>query len=90
MELVLHLPQINSLKQLVGLFETYLPEKMVFPTFGNHESVPVNSFPPPFITGSQSLDWLLEPTMQLWGQWLSHLPNWEETKSTIMRYYLLI
>ena len=58
----------------------------MFPTFGNHESVPVNSFPPPFITGSQSLDWLLDPTMQLWGHWLSKLPEWTQAQQTIMRY----
>lgn len=68
------------------MFKTYLPDKMVYPTFGNHESVPVNSFPPPFITGSQSLDWLLDPTMELWGQWLSKLPEWSDVQQTIKRY----
>lgn len=34
--------QIFIMKTIVDLLNKYLPDKRVFPTFGNHEGVPVN------------------------------------------------
>lgn len=34
--------QLYVLKTLVGLLKKYLPDKIIFPTLGNHESAPVN------------------------------------------------
>jgi sphingomyelin phosphodiesterase len=62
--------QLNVLATCSELFKKYLPDKLVFPSLGNHESAPVNSFPPPFITGYNSLDWLLEGAAKDWSSWL--------------------
>lgn len=43
----------------------------VFPTVGNHESTPVNSFPPPFVHGNRSSSWLYNAMADEWRPWLS-------------------
>ena len=63
------------------MIKKYLPDKIVYPSLGNHESAPVDSFPPPFITGSQSNQWLLNEAAELWGAWLT-----EEAQETIKRF----
>ena len=40
-----------------------------------------SSFPPPFITGKQSLSWLLDTLAEDWGAWLP-----EDTQETIRLY----
>ena len=42
----------------------------VYPAVGNHESTPVNGFPPPFIKGNQSSHWLYEAMAKAWEPWL--------------------
>lgn len=63
--------QLNILKTTVNLMKKYLPDKIVFPSIGNHESAPCNSFPPPYITGSNSNQWLLNAVYEEWSEWLS-------------------
>ena len=67
------------------LFEKYLPGKPVFFTFGNHDTVPVNSFPQPFINGNQSKEWITDPTIKSWSRWLSVYPDWATTQETIKK-----
>ena len=52
------------------LFSKYLPDAKIYPAVGNHESSPVNSFPPPFVTGKDSHQWLRDSLAKNWGRWL--------------------
>uniref|UniRef100_A0A2C9JLN6 Sphingomyelin phosphodiesterase n=1 Tax=Biomphalaria glabrata TaxID=6526 RepID=A0A2C9JLN6_BIOGL len=62
--------QVTTLKTIVGLFHKYFPNKPVFPSLGNHESSPVNSFPPPYVTNNESIAWLYDALADQWKQWL--------------------
>ncbi|XP_050417111.1 sphingomyelin phosphodiesterase [Patella vulgata] len=62
--------QLGILDTLTARFKKYLPNKMIFSALGNHESSPVNSFPPPFINGNESIDWLYEALAEDWTTWL--------------------
>ncbi|KAI8782638.1 sphingomyelin phosphodiesterase [Biomphalaria glabrata] len=61
--------QIAHLVALDKLFSNYLPTKPVYYCIGNHESSPVNSFPPPTIP-IQNIDWLYGAMANMWGKWL--------------------
>lgn len=76
--------QTGILKSLSAMVLKYFPNKPVFPSLGNHESSPVNSFPPGFVTGNQSISWLYDTLADTWGKWLP-----PDTLSTISRgaYY---
>lgn len=62
--------ELFILNTTVSLLQKYLPNKIVYPAVGNHESSPVNSFPPPYITGNQSNEWLLNAFADQWSAWL--------------------
>ncbi|CAL1539136.1 unnamed protein product [Lymnaea stagnalis] len=62
--------QLTVLKTLVELFLEYFPNKPVYPSLGNHESSPVNSFPPPYVQNNNSISWLYEALADGWKQWL--------------------
>ncbi|XP_059171995.1 sphingomyelin phosphodiesterase-like [Physella acuta] len=62
--------QIAHVAALDKLFSQYLPDKPVYSCIGNHESTPVNSFPPPGISG-HNMDWLYGALANSWGKWLS-------------------
>ena len=53
------------------MFRKYLPGKPVYFTIGNHESAPVNSFPPPIINGKESESWLYDKAADEWADWLT-------------------
>ena len=78
--------QLADFKYFYALFEEYLPNKTVFPTFGNHDVVPVNGYPQPFIKGNLSSSWIVEPTIGNWSKWLAKFPGWNNTQATIRRY----
>ena len=59
---------IKSIVDVSNLFSKYLPKTKVYPALGNHESAPVNSFPPPFVTGYNSHKWLLDTLATHWGK----------------------
>ena len=61
---------MESIEAVSDLFEKYLPNATVYPTVGNHESAPVNSFPPEFVTGPNSNQWLRDTLAEAWGKWL--------------------
>lgn len=46
------------------------PTVVVYPAIGNHESTPVNSFPPPFVHGNRSVAWLYDTMAEEWSPWL--------------------
>ncbi|XP_032878082.1 sphingomyelin phosphodiesterase [Amblyraja radiata] len=62
--------QINALTTITNLLRQHLPNLTIYPAVGNHESTPVNSFPPPFIHGNQSSSWLYNAMVDAWQQWL--------------------
>ncbi|XP_064596702.1 sphingomyelin phosphodiesterase-like [Liolophura sinensis] len=59
--------QLHLLDLFTKMYRQYLPHKPLFPCVGNHESAPVNSYPPPFITGDNSIQWLYERFVSSWG-----------------------
>lgn len=72
--------QTKAISVLTDYFLKYLPKKTLFPVVGNHESAPVNSFPPSYITGNNSISWLYSALNKSWANWLP-----KETYGTIKR-----
>ncbi|KAJ8342378.1 hypothetical protein SKAU_G00323060 [Synaphobranchus kaupii] len=63
--------QLRELVTITRLIQKYLgPNVTVYPAVGNHESTPVNSFPPPFVHGNHSSSWLYDAMVKEWGPWL--------------------
>lgn len=62
--------QLQALKVVTALIQKYLGPLPVYPAVGNHESVPVNAFPPPYVPGNQSSAWLYGAMAHAWEQWL--------------------
>ncbi|XP_028396329.1 sphingomyelin phosphodiesterase-like [Dendronephthya gigantea] len=79
--------QIQAMESAVKMFIKYFPDIPVYPAMGNHESTPVNSFPPPYVKGHSSNKWLLDSFADFWSFWLP-----QETKATIKRggYYTVL
>ncbi|XP_029457774.1 sphingomyelin phosphodiesterase isoform X2 [Rhinatrema bivittatum] len=63
--------QLLALRNITSLIRKYLGHLPVYPAVGNHESTPVNSFPPPYIHGNQSSQWLYEAMAEEWKDWLT-------------------
>ncbi|KPM07774.1 hypothetical protein QR98_0062760, partial [Sarcoptes scabiei] len=75
--------QLHYIEIAGKLFDKYFGHLPIFPTVGNHESVPMNSFP--IRTHSQSgveekysKQWLYDKLAQIWLRWLP-----SETRSSI-------
>ncbi|KAJ8402301.1 hypothetical protein AAFF_G00371660 [Aldrovandia affinis] len=63
--------QLQELVTVTRLIQKYLgPNVTVYPAVGNHESTPVNSFPPPFVHGNRSSSWLYDTMAKEWAPWL--------------------
>lgn len=63
--------QLSELTVISRLIHKHLgPNVTVYPAVGNHESTPVNSFPPPFVHGNRSSSWLYDTMAKEWAQWL--------------------
>ncbi|KAG7517087.1 hypothetical protein JOB18_049001 [Solea senegalensis] len=63
--------QLSELRIVSRLIHKHLgPNVTVYPAVGNHESTPVNSFPPPFVHGNRSSSWLYEAMAQEWSAWI--------------------
>jgi len=59
----------------------HFPGIPVYPALGNHESAPVDSFPPPNIDPNViSMSWLHDVLVQEWGQWLGQSHSWSVRK----------
>jgi sphingomyelin phosphodiesterase len=82
---------LDMMTNITGLMNTYFGGKPVFPTFGNHEGAPVNSFPPPYITGNMSAEWLYSGSAERWAVWLDKFPEWPTINATIRKggYYVV-
>ncbi|XP_049599573.1 sphingomyelin phosphodiesterase [Syngnathus scovelli] len=63
--------QLSALTVITRLIQKHLgPNVTVYPAIGNHESTPVNSFPPPFVHGNRSAAWLYDTMADEWSKWL--------------------
>lgn len=63
--------QLLTSALFAGVLSRHLgPNVTVYPAVGNHESTPVNSFPPPFVHGNRSSAWLYDTMAQEWAPWL--------------------
>eukprot|EP00128_Syssomonas_multiformis_P013863 Colp12_sorted_trinity150504_noHs@9361 len=78
---------LQVLKETTDMLKHYLPQAKVFGSMGNHEGDPVNSFPPPFVTGDASMAWLYDFAAVQWQQWLD-----EEAMKTLRYggYYTML
>ncbi|KAI9559024.1 hypothetical protein GHT06_015813 [Daphnia sinensis] len=62
---------IYIIDRLMTLMTQYFPGVPVYPTLGNHESHPVNTFAPPEITDPEfSTSWLYDEADRQWARWL--------------------
>ena len=63
--------QLNHLQNLTDQLLHHLPGVPVYPSLGNHESFPVNSFPPRYIEDVENnISWLYDKLAQVWSPWL--------------------
>ncbi|KAK2879667.1 sphingomyelin phosphodiesterase [Channa argus] len=63
--------QLSELTVISRLIQKHLgPNVTVYPAVGNHETTPVNSFPPPFVRGNRSSSWLYDAMADEWVTWL--------------------
>nr|CAD7578691.1 unnamed protein product [Timema californicum] len=58
------------LKETTAQMLQTFPGIPIFPALGNHESAPVNSFPPPFVKNDFGISWLYDELDAQWRQWL--------------------
>ena len=78
---------LGKIDYAVRQFLKWFPGVKVYPALGNHESSPVDSFPPPFVTDKNNNKWLLNSLAEEWGHWLP-----ESCKDTIRKggYYTVL
>ncbi|KAL5256367.1 hypothetical protein ACHWQZ_G011559 [Mnemiopsis leidyi] len=63
--------QLHHIQITADLLSHYFPDTAVYPSLGNHESAPVDSFPPPGITTERlSNSWLNQFVQKVWSRWL--------------------
>ncbi|XP_054158127.1 sphingomyelin phosphodiesterase-like [Oppia nitens] len=60
---------LSQIKLVTNLMKQYI-RVPVYPVIGNHEGVPVNSFPPPEVKGDNSISWLYNAVADEWDYWL--------------------
>ncbi|XP_039755236.1 sphingomyelin phosphodiesterase isoform X1 [Pararge aegeria] len=62
---------LKVLQETVAQMSDMFPGVPIFPALGNHESSPVNSFPPPYISSPESnIAWLYNELDAQWRRWL--------------------
>ncbi|XP_021710800.1 sphingomyelin phosphodiesterase isoform X1 [Aedes aegypti] len=62
---------LKVLKETVKQMSEKFPGIPIFPALGNHESAPVNSFPPPYVQQvDSSISWLYDELDIQWRRWL--------------------
>ncbi|OAD57535.1 Sphingomyelin phosphodiesterase [Eufriesea mexicana] len=61
---------LNVLHETVTQLIEMFPGIPIFPALGNHESAPVNSFPPPFVPKENDISWLYDALDKHWRRWL--------------------
>ncbi|KAK8388912.1 hypothetical protein O3P69_020698 [Scylla paramamosain] len=61
---------LDVIRATINQMMVYFPKTPIFPALGNHESAPVNSFPPPFVMDNHGVGWLYEELAYQWQRWL--------------------
>ncbi|XP_037946445.1 sphingomyelin phosphodiesterase isoform X2 [Teleopsis dalmanni] len=62
---------LEIIKETVKQMTEKFPGIPIFPALGNHESAPVNSFPPPYVNQVDiSISWLYDELDVQWRRWL--------------------
>lgn len=62
---------LNIIRETTRLLSNTFPGIPIFPALGNHESSPVNTFPPHYLDRVNiSMSWLYDELDILWGLWL--------------------
>lgn len=62
---------LEIIKETVRQMTEKFPGVPIFPALGNHESAPVNSFPPPYVNNADnSISWLYDELDVQWRRWL--------------------
>ncbi|XP_076822580.1 sphingomyelin phosphodiesterase-like isoform X1 [Clavelina lepadiformis] len=64
--------QIDKINRWTTLLKTYFPDTPVYAALGNHESAPVNSYPPSSINHEPGADisWLYDTVYDSWSNWI--------------------
>lgn len=63
--------QLDIIHNVTSLMLEHFPDIPIYPALGNHESVPVNSFPPEYVQGKDSIAWLYDKLAETWTkEWL--------------------
>ena len=57
--------QLVAIDFLSQLFMKYFPNKIIYPTLGNHEAAPCNLYPPPFVV-EDNINWLYSAIAKNW------------------------
>ncbi|XP_057330103.1 sphingomyelin phosphodiesterase isoform X2 [Microplitis mediator] len=65
-----HEENLKILRETVAQMAETFPGVPIFPALGNHESAPVNSFPPPFAPEENGISWLYDELDKQWKRWL--------------------
>lgn len=75
---------VNIIKQVTEMLKVYFPNTPIFPALGNHESEPINCFPPPEIEGKYNISWLYDELSKTWTDLLQ-----KDVKATVEKgaYY---
>lgn len=58
--------QLEALEHLTSLFNKYFPNKIIFPTLGNHETQPCNLYPVPSSNDATPMNWLYSALAEEW------------------------
>ncbi|KZC11549.1 Sphingomyelin phosphodiesterase, partial [Dufourea novaeangliae] len=61
---------LKILHETVAQLTEIFPGIPIFPALGNHESAPVNSFPPAFVPKENDISWLYDALDKHWRNWL--------------------
>jgi len=67
---------VEVVRRTARQLREHFPGVMVLPALGNHESVPVDSFPQPSVTGDPGMSWLYSALVEEWGEWVGEGHNW--------------
>ena len=89
---------IAANRAVTELIQRTFPHALVLPAVGNHDSHPVNSFPPPTIRGRYSNRWLFDALYRMWrplldgklGHGHGHHHSFDDTFNPYGYYYVRV
>uniref|UniRef100_A0A1I8HQK6 Sphingomyelin phosphodiesterase n=1 Tax=Macrostomum lignano TaxID=282301 RepID=A0A1I8HQK6_9PLAT len=75
--------QVDIYRNFTALLRKYFPNVAFVAALGNHESVPVNSFPPRYIKGNESMDWYYPALWEFLSPWVP-----SDQKENVLKWIL--